>query len=76
MNKQTKMLLGLAAVAGVGYYIWQKNKPATKANVAGVNNMECKNPYSGSGGCWKGSVNKAGGYEQCKNGSWCKTGKQ
>lgn len=35
MNKQTKMLLGLAVVAGAGYYIWQKNKPATKANVAG-----------------------------------------
>ena len=33
MNKQTKMLLGLAAVAGVGYYIWQKNKPDTKANL-------------------------------------------
>jgi hypothetical protein len=34
MNKQTKMLLGLAVVAGAGYYIWQKNK-APKTNVVG-----------------------------------------
>jgi hypothetical protein len=31
MNKQTKMLLGLVLVAGAGYYIWQKNKPAKKS---------------------------------------------
>jgi hypothetical protein len=30
MTKQTKMLLGLALVAGAGYFIWKKNKPATK----------------------------------------------
>ena len=34
MNNQTKMLLGLAAVAGVGYYLFMQSKkaPASFAN--------------------------------------------
>jgi hypothetical protein len=37
MNKQTKTLLGVAVVAGVGYYLWkmqsEKKKPASFANL-------------------------------------------
>jgi len=38
MNKQTKTLLGLAVVAGVGYWLWKSNKdkksaPASFANL-------------------------------------------
>jgi hypothetical protein len=36
MNKQTKMLIGLGLVAATGYYIWNKNKNATKVNASGV----------------------------------------
>ena len=69
MNKQTKMLLGLAAVAGVGYYIWKKNKPDTKANLLG--NDACMQAKRGSGGCRAKGPNKMGGMEQCMDGSWC-----
>jgi uncharacterized membrane protein YebE (DUF533 family) len=41
MNKNTKTLLGLAAVAGVGYYAytqWKKSQPATTTAKAGFAN--------------------------------------
>lgn len=43
MNKQTKILIGLAAVGVAGYYLWNKSKTKSFANVAGADNCErCK----------------------------------
>ena len=76
MNKKTQMYLGLGVLAVAAYYLWEKSSKdkandTPKANVAGVKNKQCTQQYSGSGGCWRGSVNKVGGWEQCKDGSWC-----
>ena len=36
VSKNTKMLLGVAVLAGVGYYLWKKSqKPKAFANAAG-----------------------------------------
>lgn len=40
MNKQTKTLLGVALVAGVGYYLWMQNKKKSEASFA---NFDIKN---------------------------------
>jgi hypothetical protein len=70
MNKQTKMLLGLVVVAGAGYYIWQKNKPA-KVNLASREYQKgaclCHTSYS------KGMYNCGDGthYSSSSNG-YCK----
>ena len=41
MNKKTKMLLGLGALAVAAYYFWNKSK-STKANAEGkIGNVPC-----------------------------------
>ena len=32
-NKKLYIGLGVLAIAGIGYYIWKKNKPENKSNV-------------------------------------------
>lgn len=40
MNKNTKILLGLGAVAAVGYFIWKNNSPKANATGRGDFNTE------------------------------------
>jgi hypothetical protein len=44
MNKKTKMLLGVGALALVGYYIWKSQQP--KKDGEKKNAMGMKNTYS------------------------------
>jgi hypothetical protein len=77
MNKKTQMYLGIGVLAVAAYYLWEKSSKdkandTAKANAVGVN--QCAQPLPGGGGyggCWKGSKRKMGGWEQCKDGSWC-----
>jgi hypothetical protein len=65
MTKNTKILLGVAAVAGLGYYFFMKPKTASFMNVEG-----------GGKGCpCKKVVAKDGDYNECAGGHFCK-GKQ
>jgi hypothetical protein len=36
MTKKTKMILGVLAVAGIGYYLYNKNKTTAPANSMGA----------------------------------------
>jgi hypothetical protein len=45
MNKQTKTLLGVAVVAGLGYYFWKQSQqqPKSFANFDLKNECQCHN---------------------------------
>ena len=80
MTKQTKTLLGLAVLAGVGYYAYTMySKP--KANFSNFVAPNCqKNPKQcpctgENGGCPnkvdEGTMKNGQSYEICKNGHIC-----
>ena len=55
MNKKTQMIIGIAAVAGLGYMIWKKNqKPTGFVNAAGGFARTAKR-RTGGGVCTEGS---------------------
>jgi hypothetical protein len=81
MTKQTKTLLGLAVLAGVGYYAYtQFSKPKSGfANLMAAPNCQ-KNPKQcpctgENGGCPnkvdEGVTENGRAYEICKNGHLC-----
>jgi uncharacterized membrane protein YebE (DUF533 family) len=75
MTKQTKTILGLAVLAGVGYYgynQWKKNQPAKTgfANVMGKDTMlrgcPCKEKTGAKTKKPDGTV-----LEECRGQQWC-----
>jgi hypothetical protein len=62
MTKNTKILLGVAAVAGLGYYFFMKPKAtASFMNAEGGKGCPCKKV-----------VAKDGDYNECAGGHFCK----
>ena len=64
MTKQTKTILGVLVVAGVGYYIWSRNKAGKKLN-----------PFSSFAGDdffsnASGTSRVVGGYDATNNRTW------
>lgn len=78
MTKQTKTLLGLAVIAGVGYYAYTQFKPKSMVGFIAPNCQ--KNPKQcpctgENGGCPnkvdEGTMKNGQSYEICKNGHIC-----
>jgi hypothetical protein len=63
MTKNTKILLGVAAVAGLGYYFFMMPKKASFMNVEGGKGCPCKKV-----------VGRDGDYNECAGGHYCKRG--
>jgi hypothetical protein len=62
MTKNTKILLGVAAVAGLGYYFFMKPKAtASFMNVEGGKGCPCKKV-----------VGTEGDFNECAGGHFCK----
>lgn len=51
MNKQTKTLLGVAVVLGVGYYLWNQSKKKTTTSFA---NADARRPRCKAGEAYVG----------------------
>lgn len=68
MNKKTQTLLGVALVAGVGYYLWMQNKKKSEAKPASFANL-VSDPVKMTAKC-KGDYGKdsEGRYICCKAG--------
>jgi hypothetical protein len=69
MTKQTKTILGVLVVAGVGYYIWSRNKAGKKLNPFAS--------YVGdeffSNAVGRGARRVVGGYDRANNRTWIYT---
>lgn len=73
MNKQTKMILGVAALGAVGYYFWNKSKTSPKANAVGrsYQGSPCRCHTSSSNGvyfCGDGSHYSGSSVGPCPRG--------
>lgn len=79
LNKQTKTVLAVAAVAGVGYYLWMQNKKA--APKAFANFMKADDEFALEAApnyhCTEGytAKRKDGTYLCCNPQYWGKTAK-
>lgn len=79
MNKQTKTLLGVAVLAGVGYYLYTKYGKKTTSNFANLVAPNCKTQPAQcpcpQGHCPnkkdEGTMPNGQPYEICANGHLC-----
>jgi hypothetical protein len=66
MNKKTKMVLGVAALGAVAYYLWKKSKTAAFANQSGP--IGIYPTIYGSGAAAEKAISSCTWLRRCSNG--------
>lgn len=75
MNKKTKIVLGVALLGGVGYYMWMKSKSAKTASFANAAGVQVTANCSGGGQCVVAGSRKAMNDPKiCNSDGTCKNG--